>query len=81
VKARIAPFVLRFRKPVVVDETGSPIGKERRHAAARAVGTTTAYVLLALAIAASTRAFAVLHAWDSPSISGSAPGYRYLALG
>ena len=44
-------------------------------------GQLAAYVLLALAIAASTLAFAVLHAWDSPSISGAAPGYRYLALG
>ncbi len=44
-------------------------------------GQLAAYVLLALAIAASTLAFAVLHAWDSPSIPGAAPGYRYLALG
>ena len=40
-----------------------------------------AYALLALAIAATTLAFAVLQAWDSPSIPGAAPGYRYLALG
>ena len=44
-------------------------------------GSWGAYALLALAIAASALAFAVLHAWDSPSIPGAAPGYRYLALG
>ncbi|WP_297926602.1 ABC transporter permease [Metallibacterium sp.] len=44
-------------------------------------GQLGAYALLALAIAATTLAFAVLQAWDSPLISGAAPGYRYLALG
>ena len=44
-------------------------------------GSWGAYALLALAIAATTLAFAVLQAWDSPSIPGAAPGYRYLALG
>ena len=44
-------------------------------------GQRAAYVLLALAIAAATLAFAVLQAWDSPLIPGAAPGYRYLALG
>ena len=40
-----------------------------------------AYALLALAVAATALAFAMLHAWESPVIPGAAPGYRYLALG
>ncbi len=40
-----------------------------------------AYALLALAVAATALAFALLHTWDSPQIPGAAPGYRYLALG
>ena len=44
-------------------------------------GSWGAYALLALAVAATTLAFAVLQAWDSPLIPGAAPGYRYLALG
>ncbi|MHB1944413.1 MAG: ABC transporter permease [Metallibacterium sp.] len=44
-------------------------------------GQLAAYALLALAVAATTLAFAVLQAWDSPLIPGAAPGYRYLALG
>ncbi len=44
-------------------------------------GSGGAYALLALAIATTTLAFAVLQAWDSPLIPGAALGYRYLALG
>ena len=40
-----------------------------------------AHALLALAMAATALAFAMLHAWESPAIPGAAPGYRYLALG
>ena len=40
-----------------------------------------AYALLALAVAATALAFALLHTWDSPRIPGAGPGYRYLALG
>ncbi len=40
-----------------------------------------AYALLALAVATTALAFAILRAWDSPVISGAAPGYQYLALG
>ena len=40
-----------------------------------------AHALLALAVAATALAFALLHTWDSPRISGAGPGYRYLALG
>lgn len=40
-----------------------------------------AYALLALAIAASALAAAVLHVWDTPHIAGAAPDYRYFALG
>ena len=39
-------------------------------------GSWGAYALLALAVAATTLAFAVLHAWDSPSIPGAAPRVR-----
>ena len=40
-----------------------------------------AHTLLGLALVATVLAFAMLHAWESPAISGAAPGYRYFSLG